>query len=67
MKVNNEFLIQFAGLKQGKHQFEFDINKKFPFGNNKSITQRERHHKGDSILFRAYTALTKSAKTHRLK
>lgn len=29
MKVNNEFLIQFAGLKQGKHQFEFDINKKF--------------------------------------
>ncbi len=29
MKVNKEFLIQFAGLKQGKHQFEFDINKKF--------------------------------------
>ena len=29
MKVNKEFLIQFAGLKQGKHQFEFNINKKF--------------------------------------
>lgn len=29
MKVNKEFLIQFAGLKLGKHQFEFDINKKF--------------------------------------
>lgn len=29
MKVNKDFLIQFAGLKQGKHQFEFDIDKKF--------------------------------------
>lgn len=29
MKVNKEFLIPFAGLKQGKHQFEFEINKKF--------------------------------------
>ncbi|MFL9838123.1 DUF177 domain-containing protein [Flavobacterium sp. ST-75] len=29
MKVNKEFLIQFAGLKQGKHQFEFEINKAF--------------------------------------
>lgn len=29
MKVNKEFLIPFAGLKAGKHQFEFDINKKF--------------------------------------
>lgn len=29
MKVNNEFLIPFAGLKLGKHQFEFQINKKF--------------------------------------
>lgn len=29
MKVNKEFLIPFVGLKQGKHQFEFEINKKF--------------------------------------
>jgi uncharacterized metal-binding protein YceD (DUF177 family) len=29
MKVNKEFLIPFAGLKQGKHQFEFEIDKKF--------------------------------------
>lgn len=29
MKVNKEFLIPFAGLKQGKHQFEFEINKTF--------------------------------------
>lgn len=29
MKVNKEYLIQFVGLKQGKHQFEFDINKAF--------------------------------------
>ena len=29
MKVNKEFLIPFAGLKQGKHQFEFDIDKTF--------------------------------------
>lgn len=29
MKVTNEFLIPFIGLKQGKHQFEFTIDKKF--------------------------------------
>lgn len=29
MKANKEFLIPFVGLKQGKHQFEFEINKKF--------------------------------------
>jgi len=29
MKVTNEFLIPFVGLKQGKHQFEFKIDKKF--------------------------------------
>lgn len=29
MKVNKEFLIPFGGLKQGKHQFEFEIDKKF--------------------------------------
>ena len=29
MKVNKEFLIPFGGLKQGKHQFEFDIDKTF--------------------------------------
>src|SRR5687768_7051854 len=29
MKVNKEFLIPFAGLEQGKHQFEFEINKTF--------------------------------------
>ena len=29
MKVNKEFLIQFAGLKQGKHQFEFEIGRAF--------------------------------------
>jgi uncharacterized metal-binding protein YceD (DUF177 family) len=28
-KVTKEFLIPFSGLKQGKHQFEFDINKTF--------------------------------------
>ena len=29
MKVNKEFLIPFVGLKQGKHQFEFDIDRTF--------------------------------------
>ena len=29
MKVNKEFLIPFVGLKQGKHQFDFEINKEF--------------------------------------
>lgn len=29
MKVTNEFLIPFAGLKLGKHQFEFDIKPSF--------------------------------------
>lgn len=29
MKVNKDFLIQFVGLKQGKHQFEYEIDKKF--------------------------------------
>ena len=29
MKVTNEFLIPFVGLKLGKHQFEFQINKEF--------------------------------------
>lgn len=29
MKVTNEFLIPFVGLKLGKHQFDFQINKKF--------------------------------------
>ena len=29
MKVTNEFLIPFIGLKLGKHQFEFQIKKKF--------------------------------------
>lgn len=29
MKVNKEFLIPFVGLKLGKHQFEFDIDKTF--------------------------------------
>ncbi|WP_310554621.1 DUF177 domain-containing protein [Flavobacterium sp.] len=29
MKVTNEFLIPFVGLKLGKHQFEYQINKKF--------------------------------------
>jgi uncharacterized metal-binding protein YceD (DUF177 family) len=29
MKVTNEFLIPFVGLKLGKHQFEFQIKKKF--------------------------------------
>ncbi|AXG75228.1 DUF177 domain-containing protein [Flavobacterium arcticum] len=29
MKVNKEFLIPFVGLKQGKHQFDFDIDKTF--------------------------------------
>jgi uncharacterized metal-binding protein YceD (DUF177 family) len=29
MKANKEFLIPFAGLKQGKHQFEFEIKKAF--------------------------------------
>jgi len=29
MKVNKDFLIPFVGLKQGKHQFEFDIDKTF--------------------------------------
>ncbi|WP_294820617.1 DUF177 domain-containing protein [uncultured Flavobacterium sp.] len=29
MKANKDFLIPFVGLKQGKHQFEFEIDKKF--------------------------------------
>lgn len=29
MKVSNEFLIPFVGLKLGKHQFDFQIDKKF--------------------------------------
>jgi len=29
MKVTNAFLIPFVGLKLGKHQFEYQINKKF--------------------------------------
>ncbi|RAR72561.1 YceD family protein [Flavobacterium aciduliphilum] len=29
MKVTNEFLIPFIGLKLGKHQFEFEIKKSF--------------------------------------
>ena len=29
MKSTNEYLIPFIGLKIGKHQFEFQINKKF--------------------------------------
>ncbi len=29
MKVSNEFLIPFIGLKQGKHQFEHQIDKAF--------------------------------------
>jgi uncharacterized metal-binding protein YceD (DUF177 family) len=29
MKVTNEFLIPFVGLKLGKHQFEYQINKTF--------------------------------------
>jgi uncharacterized metal-binding protein YceD (DUF177 family) len=29
MKVTNEFLIPFIGLKQGKHQFEYQINETF--------------------------------------
>ncbi|WP_159801133.1 DUF177 domain-containing protein [Flavobacterium sp. MK4S-17] len=29
MKVNKDFLIPFVGLKQGKHQFEFNIDKTF--------------------------------------
>jgi uncharacterized metal-binding protein YceD (DUF177 family) len=29
MKVTNEFLIPFVGLKLGKHHFEYQINKKF--------------------------------------
>lgn len=29
MKVTNEFLIPFIGLKLGKHQFEYHINKTF--------------------------------------
>ncbi|MEN9928768.1 MAG: hypothetical protein RLZZ231_689 [Bacteroidota bacterium] len=29
MKVTNEFLIPFIGLKLGKHTFDFQINKKF--------------------------------------
>jgi uncharacterized metal-binding protein YceD (DUF177 family) len=29
MKSTNEYLIPFIGLKLGKHQFEFTINKKF--------------------------------------
>jgi uncharacterized metal-binding protein YceD (DUF177 family) len=29
MKVTNEFLIPFIGLKLGKHQFEFNIKKSF--------------------------------------
>ena len=29
MKVTNEFLIPFIGLKQGKHQFEYQVTKAF--------------------------------------
>ncbi len=29
MKVTNEFLIPFVGLKQGKHQFDYQITKAF--------------------------------------
>lgn len=29
MKVNNEYLIPFSGLKAGKHQFNFKINQEF--------------------------------------
>lgn len=29
MKVSNEFLIPFIGLKQGKHQFDYQIDKTF--------------------------------------
>ena len=29
MKVTNEFLIPFIGLKLGKHQFEYQISKAF--------------------------------------
>ena len=29
MKVTNEYLIPFIGLKNGKHQFDYQINKKF--------------------------------------
>ncbi len=29
MKANKEYLIPFVGLKQGKHQFEFEIDKTF--------------------------------------
>lgn len=29
MKVTNEFLIPFLGLKLGKHQFDYQINKQF--------------------------------------
>lgn len=29
MKVTNEYLIPFIGLKLGKHKFDFSINKKF--------------------------------------
>lgn len=29
MKVTNEFLIPFIGLKLGKHQFEYQVNKSF--------------------------------------
>src|SRR6478672_8333651 len=29
MKVTNEYLIPFIGLKIGKHQFDYQINKKF--------------------------------------
>ncbi|MET0944714.1 MAG: DUF177 domain-containing protein [Flavobacterium sp.] len=29
MKITNEFLIPFIGLKLGKHQFDFQINKTF--------------------------------------
>lgn len=29
MKVTNEFLIPFIGLKLGKHQFDYQLNKKF--------------------------------------
>ncbi len=29
MKITNEYLIPFSGLKIGKHQFEYSLNKKF--------------------------------------
>ncbi len=55
MKVTNEFLIPFIGLKLGKHQFEYQINKKFfeDFGYDEFescdikvnvVLEKKRHH-----------------------